>query len=434
VYGLYSVLLLLALLVYTPGHFVRMRLVKKQRLFLLNRLGLKLPEAKPEAPSLWIHAVSVGEVLSLRRLVSELRVRHPDWPIYFSTLTSTGFEVAGRAFPEAAEIFFVPLDFGRVVRRFFTALKPRMFILAESEFWPQLLRQARRHCRSVILINGRISGRSFARYFRWRRLIRPVLGNVDHFLVQTDQDRKRLEQIGVPPQRLEVAGNLKVDLRLPPVSADDKAKLKAGLGLSPGQRVIVAGSTHRGEEGLILEAFAAARKAAPDLALVLAPRHPERSAELEKEAAASGLGAMKRTRAAPDKPWQVLILDTIGELARFYALADLAFVGGSLVPHGGQNLLEPAYYGTPICFGPHMENFAELADLFVRSGAARVIMGKEGLEDMFRLTDKTGLEEAGRKARQVLNSIQGATARTIEVIESMMTREGAAHGPAVIRE
>jgi 3-deoxy-D-manno-octulosonic-acid transferase len=430
VYGLYSVLLLLALVFYTPGHFIRMRLLKKQSLFLKNRLGLKLPEAKAEAPSLWIHAVSVGEVLSLRRLVSELRARHPDWPVYFSTLTHTGYEVAKKALPEAEEIFFVPLDFGRLVRRFFDALKPQMFILAESEFWPHLLRQARRRCRSVILINGRISGRSFKRYRRWRRIILPVLGNVDYFLVQTEKDLARLEGIGIPRKKLEVAGNLKVDVQLPPVSGEEKVRMKAGFGLSPGRRVIVAGSTHRGEEAVILEAFAAARTDAPDTVLVLAPRHPERSAEVEKAAEAAGLSTMRMTESNPNKPWQVLILDTIGELAKFYALADLAFIGGSLVAHGGQNLLEPAYYGTPTCFGPHMENFADLADLFARSGAARVVLGREQLEEAFRMGDKKGLEEMGRKARQVLNSIQGATGRTVAVIESMMTQEGAAHGPA----
>jgi len=431
VYGLYSVFLFLALLFYAPGHFIRMRLLKKQSLFLRNRLGLKLPATKPNVPSLWIHAVSVGEVLSLRRLVSELRARHPDWPIYFSTLTKSGYEIARKALPEAEEIFFVPLDFSRVVRRFFAALKPQMFVLAESEFWPQLLRQARRHCRSVVLINGRISQRSFERYHRWRKLILPVLGNIDCFLVQTDRDLQRLERIGIDRQKLEVAGNLKVDLRLPPVSGEEKAQLRAGFGLSHDRRIIVAGSTHRGEEAMILEAFAAARKDGPEVVLVLAPRHPERSAEVEKAAVGAGLRAMKRTGAEPGKPWQVLILDTIGELAKFYALADLAFVGGSLVSHGGQNLLEPAYYGAPLCFGPHMDNFADLAELFVRSGAARIIHGQEELEEIFKMKDKKALEEMGRKARQVLNSIQGATARTVQVIESRMAGEGAAHGPAV---
>ena len=379
---------------------------------------MKLPAAKPEAPSLWIHAVSVGEVLSLRRLVFELRAKHPSWPIYFSTLTNTGYRVARQTLSGVEEIFFVPLDFGWVVRRFFSALRPRLFVLAESEFWPHLLRQARRSCRSVILINGRMSRRSHGKYRRWRSLVRPVLDNIDYFLVQTERDRERLEGIGIPARKVEVAGNLKAEVRLPEVSAEERNGLRADFGLSPDKKVIVAGSTHRGEEALILKAFGGARVVRPDLVMVIAPRHPERSSEVEKAGVELGLRVMRRTRAELDKPWDVLILDTIGELAKFYALADLAFVGGSLVPHGGQNLLEPAYYGKPLCFGKHMENFAALADDFVSSGAARVVLGLEELEEVFLMRDEKELEEMGRKAKDLLRSLQGATARTLQVIES----------------
>jgi 3-deoxy-D-manno-octulosonic-acid transferase len=421
VYGLYSAFLFIALLIYAPGHFIRMRVRQKQRLFLRNRLGLKLPAARAGGPSLWVHAVSVGEVLSLRRLLSEIRTRHPAWTVYFSTLTNSGYEVARQTLEGVDEIFFVPLDFRWVVRRFFTALRPDMFILAESEFWPQLLRQARRNCRSVILINGRMSQRSSDRYRRCRRIIRPVLGNIDHFLVQTDKDLERLERIGIPREKLEVAGNLKVDLRLPPVSPDEKARLRADFGLTADKKLIVAGSTHRGEEAVILKAFASARKLRSELLIVIAPRHPERTPEVEKAAADAGLQAQRRTEADPSRPWEVLVLDTIGELARFYALADLAFVGGSLIPHGGQNLLEPAYYGTPLCFGRHMENFAELADLFARSAAARKVSGQEDLEELFSMKDEKKLEEMGRRGRELLNSLQGATARTLQVIEERIS-------------
>lgn len=421
---MYSFFLFLALLFYSPGYFIRMKLWRKERLFLRERLGMKLPASKAEAPSLWIHAVSVGEVLSLRRLVSELRAKHPSWPIYFSTLTNTGYRIARQTLSGVEEIFFVPLDFGWVVRRFFSALRPRLFVLAESEFWPHLLRQARRSCRSVILINGRMSRRSHGKYRRWRSLVRPVLGNIDYFLVQTAGDRERLEGIGVPPRKVEVAGNLKAELRLPEVSAEERNGLRTGFGLAPDKKLIVAGSTHRGEEALILKAFAGAREVRPDLAMVIAPRHPERSSEVEKAGVEMGLRMMRRTRAEPEKPWDVLVLDTIGELAKFYALADLAFVGGSLIPHGGQNLLEPAYYGKPMCFGKHMENFAALADDFVSSGAARVVLGPEELEALFLMKDERALEEMGRKAKDLLRSLQGATARTLQVIESRIAEGG----------
>lgn len=385
---------------------------------------MELPAAKSEAPSIWIHAVSVGEVLSLRRIVFELRAKHPSWPIYFSTLTNAGYKIARETLRGAEEVFFVPLDFHWVVRRFFAALRPRLFVLAESEFWPHLLRQAGRNCRSVILINGRISQRSFKKYYRWRRLVRPVLGNIDYFLVQTEKDLERLKRIGVPKQKIEVAGNLKVDLFLPLVNAEEIRGMRADFGISSEKKIIVAGSTHQGEEAMIFKAFKEAKKNRPDLVLVIAPRHPERSAEVEKAATAAGLRVLKRTRAGPGRPWEVLILDTIGELAKFYSLADLAFVGGSLVPHGGQNLLEPAYYGRPICFGKHMENFAALADRFVGSGAARIVLGPEELEDFFMIQDENALEDMGRKAKELLQSLQGATARTLKVIETRITESG----------
>ena len=423
-YGLYSFFLLMGFLLYAPGYFIQMKIRKKESLFLKERLGIKLPAAKPGAPSLWIHAVSVGEVLSLRRLVSELRTKHPSWPIYFSTLTNSGYNVAKQALSGVAEIFFVPLDFGRVVRRFFSVLRPQLFVLAESEFWPHLLRQARRSCRSVILVNGRMSRRSYRKYRRWRSLVRPVLGNIDYFLVQTELDRERLEGIGIPAQRIEVAGNLKAEVCLPEVSVEERHNLRTAFGLSPEKKVIIAGSTHRGEETLILKAFAGAREIRPDLAVVIAPRHPERSPEVEKAAVELGLRVMRRTQVESDKPWDVLILDTIGELTKFYALADLAFVGGSLIPHGGQNLLEPAFYGKPLCFGKHMENFAALADDFVSSGAARIVLGPEELEDVFLMKDERALEEMGRRAKDLLLSLQGATARTLQVIESRIAKGG----------
>jgi 3-deoxy-D-manno-octulosonic-acid transferase len=421
VYALYSFLLFLALLFYAPGYLIRVKLRRKEGLHLRDRLGMKLPARKPEGPSLWIHAVSVGEVLSLRRLVSELKTKHPSWRVYFSTLTNTGYRVARQTLSGVDEVFFVPLDFGWVAARFFSTLRPRLFVLAESEYWPNLLRQAGKSCRSVILINGRTSRRSHKRYLRCRMLVRPVLDHIDYFLVQSEADRERLGSLGIPAKRMEVAGNLKAEVRLPDVSNEERLGLRAAFRIPVEKKVIVAGSTHRGEEEIILQALAGAKKNRPGLALVIAPRHPERAPEVEKAAVDLGLNVMRRTRVEPQRLWDVLVLDTIGELAKFYALADLAFVGGSLIPHGGQNLLEPAYYGKPMCFGRHMENFATLADDFVRSGAARVVHGLGELEDLFLMIDEKSLEEMGRKAKDLLSSLQGATARTLQVIESRIS-------------
>jgi 3-deoxy-D-manno-octulosonic-acid transferase len=428
VYGLYSIILFLGLIVYAPVYFLRSRFGRKERLHLCKRLGWKLPVISPEGPAIWIHAVSVGEVLSLRRLVSEIKKRHPSWRIYFSTLTDTGYRMAREKMAEADVIFPVPLDFGWIVRRFFKAFQPHLFILAESEFWPQLLRQAKRTCRYVLLINGRISQRSFQKYRRLRVLARRLLDLIDRFLVQTECDRERLEIIGVPSERLEVAGNLKADIRLPAMPLEELNNLRKTIGASPGKRLIVAGSTHKGEEEKILEAFSEARKSIRDLALVIAPRHPGRSSEVERIGEKLSLRVARRTHAMPGRPWDVLVLDTIGELARFYALADLTFVGGSLVRHGGQNLLEPAYYGKPLLFGPHMDNFAYLAEQFVQSGSARIVRSRTDLQEIFLMKDPEALKEMGAKAQKLLCSLQGATERTIQVIESILAdpvvREG----------
>jgi 3-deoxy-D-manno-octulosonic-acid transferase len=420
VYGLYSLILSLALFIYAPIYSLRVKLGRKESLYLRERLGLRLPATNPGKTAIWIHAVSVGEVLSLRRLVSEIKEKHPSWRVYFSTLTDTGYRIARQQLLEADAVFLVPLDFGWVVRRFFKALRPRLFILAESEFWPHLLRQAGRTCRAVLLINGRISQRSYHKYRRLRFLSRRLLSHLNRFLVQTDNDRRRLETIGIPSAKVEVAGNLKADIRLPAVSPEDIRDFKQKIGVSPGKRLIVAGSTHKGEEEAILGAFSGALRSHQELGLVIAPRHPERSSEVEKIGAGLSLSTLRRTRAAPGRTWDVLILDTIGELGAFYALADLAFIGGSLVPHGGQNLLEPAYYGKPLVFGPHMDNFAVLAEEFFRAGAARIVRGQADLEQIFSMNDQDALDKMGTKARAVLRSLQGATARTVQVIESLM--------------
>ena len=423
-YWLYSLFLALGLFIYAPIYSLRVKIGRKESLYLRERFGLKLPAADPGKTSIWFHAVSVGEVLSLRRLVSEIKARHPSWRVYFSTLTDTGYRIARQKVPEADAIFLVPLDFGCVVRRFFKALGPRLFLLAESEFWPHLVREAGKTCRAVLLINGRISQRSFHKYHRLRFFSRRLLSPLDRFLVQTETDRKRLELIGIAAEKVEVAGNLKADFRLPEVSPAEIGELKGKIALLPAKKLIVAGSTHKGEEEMILRAFSSAAKSHQGLAMVIAPRHPERASEVERLGRLLSLRTLRRTRAEPGQDWDVLILDTIGELARFYALADLAFIGGSLVPHGGQNLLEPAYYGKPLVFGPHMDNFAVLAEEFSRADAARVVHSQVELEKVFLMEDQDALHKMGENARAVLASLQGATARTVQAIESAMGEDG----------
>ena len=424
VYVLYSFLMSFALLAVLPLYFIKLRLGRGERLYLPERMGIRLPERKRrQAPCLWIHAVSVGEVLSLQSLIREIRKSHPTWEIAFSCLTNAGYRMASTRIIEADSLFFVPFDLRWPVRRFLKRLRPDLLVLAESELWPRLLREAGLSGCPVLAVNGRISARSFRRYVRLRRLARPLLGGVGQFLVQTKTDRTRLETIGVPAGRIAVAGNLKCETRLPEFSGGELAAMKRQLGLAPDKRVVVAGSIHRGEEGLLLEAFAAARKVRADVRLVLAPRHPGKFSDVEKEPAARPFAIRRRTTLAPGESWDILILDTIGELARFYAFADAAFIGGSLIAWGGQNLLEPAFYGKPVFFGPHMENFADLADTFIRGGGAAVVETPDELAAMFRLEDEDRLARQGASAKAILASLQGATVKTLEAVESLMARK-----------
>ena len=422
-YFFYSFCLFLALVFYLPVYFFKVKFLKGERLYLRERLGFGLPKKTDGKLSLWIHAVSVGEVLSLQNLIKELKKRHPLWEINFSSLTNTGLQVAREKLKDADRVFFVPLDFPWVVRKFFASFKPCLLVLAESEFWPNLLREARRKTNGVVLINGRISWRAFSRYRRVKFLAKRILKNVNLFLVQTEEDKEKLERIGISPSQVEVAGNLKSEVTLPLIPEKEILDLKRSLGIPLERKVIVAGSTHKGEEELLLEAFQEAKNQREDLLLILAPRHPERASEVEKICQNFHFTSQRRTLAWPEQRWDVLILDTMGELARFYALCDLAFVGGSLVPWGGQNLLEPAFYKKPIFFGPHMDNFRSLAQEFILSQAARITYKKEDLVQMFLFKEEKLLQEMGNRAKELLNSLQGATEKTLKAIEALMGEE-----------
>jgi 3-deoxy-D-manno-octulosonic-acid transferase len=259
---------------------------------------------------------------------------------------------------------------------------------------------------------------------RFGFVIRPVLKNITRFLVQTDIDRGRLEAAGVPAERIMVAGNLKCETRLPDVTADEVQAGRSEIGIQPDDRVLIAGSIHRGEEGPLIRAFREARRERPDIKLILAPRHPEQFSDIEKEFAQDGFAVRRRTKRGASGPWDIFVLDTIGELARFYALADAAFIGGSLIPWGGQNLLEPAYYGKPVFFGPHMKNFASLAEVFVARGAARTVSAPEELKAMFLLRGADASPEMGKRARETLVSLQGATARILAAIGELLDGHG----------
>jgi len=422
-YFLYSFVLLLSCFFYLPLYFFKLKIVKGESLFLKERLGIHLqPESQTER-SVWIHAVSVGEVLSLQKLIKDLKKRHPECKIYFSSLTITGLRVAQDRLVGVDKIFFIPMDFRWVVKKFFRILKPQLFILAESEFWPNLLREAKRQTQGVLLINGRISPPSFKKYYRFRFFFKRILKNIDYFLVQTKREKAGLENIGVRADCVEVSGNLKTEIILPSFTENDVVQFKASLNIAKGYRVVLAGSTRKGEEEKLIEAFARARKEKDNINFILAPRHPERTGEIERLFKNFPFVVKRRSEIQPDQTWDVLILDTMGELSRLYALCDVAFIGGSLIPWGGQNLLEPAFYGKPIFFGPHMENFQELADKFVQADAARIVETQEDIKRMFLLSDDEETLRRGGKAQQILDHFQGVTERTLNRIDLFMNKD-----------
>lgn len=378
-------------------------------------------------PSIWIHAVSVGEVLTTRALVGELRTRHPGLRMFLSTTTLTGQQVARARLSEADAIFYFPFDLPWVIRRLLDILQPRLFVMMETEIWPNLLRACRRRGIRTALVNGRISSRSYPRYRLLRPFFRRVLDDLDRCCMQSEESARRILALGADPARVVVTGSLKFDaLDWPPPGshAQGRDRVLRYFRVSENRLVVVAASTLRGEDRPVLDAFRRLRAERPGALLILAPRHPERFAEVEALARGEGLRVVRRTELRVDAEPQadVVILDTIGELARLFQVATLVFVGGSLVDAGGHNILEPAVFGKPIVFGPYMQNFAEIADTFLAHGAAvQVGSGDELARVLVDLAaDPVRRASLGAAARALVEANRGAGARTLAVLDELL--------------
>jgi 3-deoxy-D-manno-octulosonic-acid transferase len=382
-----------------------------------DRLALRLPPPPPAGGSaVWIHAVSVGEVLAVAPLVERFRREEPGTRVYLSTITPTGQATARKTLSGAVELFYCPYDLWWPVRRVLRRIRPRRLVIAETELWPTLLGAARRQGVPVSVVNGRISDRSLPQYRRMRFLLRPFLGVPEHFLMQTEEDTRRIRSLGAPSTRVRVAGNLKFDsLRL--IQSD--APLSGAIGARWGRDrplVLLCGSTMQGEEDLLADIGVRLRPDRPALRLLVAPRHPERFGRAAEAFRQRGLRVALRSRLdqeAPGGPVDVMILDTLGELAGLYPMADLVFIGGTLTPTGGHNVMEPAAAGRPILIGPSMENFREIAALFRQAGALEQAVDAVDFERrLIRLLDEPAEREAlGRRALALVRTHQGATER-----------------------
>jgi 3-deoxy-D-manno-octulosonic-acid transferase len=398
---------------------------------LRERLG-RVPErlrraTGPESQrsgTIWVHAVSVGEVLAVRGLIEEMRHSFPQYRAVVSTTTDTGQVLARKIFGEE-NVFYFPMDFAFAIRPYLRALRPALVVLAETEFWPNFLRLVRDSGARTAVVNARLSDRSWPSYRRFRWALRRMLANIDLLLAQTEEDGRRLQSIGASAEKVTITGNLKFDMTLPapPPIVDS---LRRSLEQDAAGPVLVCGSTVEGEESLLLKAFEHVLVAHPRAVMILAPRHPERFEAVASLLDQMGMRWWRRSL------WDgqsiasgVLLIDSIGELAALYAVADLAFVGGSLVPRGGHNILEPALHGVAIVVGNHTENFRDIVGLFRSRDAVRIVGPAElPLIFMELLANDSERGALGRRAAETVRSQTGATFRTLKGLEELLGKAG----------
>ncbi len=421
---LYNLLSVIFLAVYSP--WLLFKKGPENRLtYLSERLGI----SKYTNADIWIHAVSVGEVIACLPFLRTLKKEFPEIKIVFSTTTYTGQKIAREKFSNADRIMYMPWDTWLSINKAVKMIRPKIFLTIETELWPTLFTVLKNTGSNIILLNGRLSLESFRGYRRIRPFMRKVLSHVDYFYMQDKGDAERIILLGAEPERVGLMGNFKFDVDFPK-SYDSAVWINRLDG-----KVLVAGSTHKGEEEIILNAYEIIKKSISDLKLIIAPRHPERFIEVEERLKKSKFNFIRRSEinqesgvssqwsAVTDNGQQpdIILLDTIGELSQVFSKATVAFIGGSLLPFGGHNILEPAYWGKPIVFGPYMDNFP-VASEFLREDAA--IMVKDS-KDM-ATTVKNLLEHAekakqmGQKAKTIIDSNTGAVEKALNLVRSFL--------------
>ncbi len=423
---LYDFIFLIFTLIYLPVYLFK---GKFHRGFL-RRLGF-LPKGLDLDRPIWIHAVSVGEAVAVKGLVEELRRSFPDKKFVISTVTATGNKIASRVAGEGDFVTYLPLDFRFIVKSVLGQIKPCLFVIAETEIWPNLIHLLYNKKIPAVTVNGRISDSSFKGYLAIKFLLKSVLNKITLFCVQSERDAQRLSRLGVAGNKIKITGNMKFDSAGFKIDTSELIKCRANLSLSPSQRLWVCGSTHKGEEEKVLGVYKGLQSKFLGLKLLIAPRHPERAREIEKltekygfkaerisQLASLPVSQLNRPTGQPANQPTVFILDTIGQLVHNYAVADIVFMGGSLVNKGGHNVLEPAFLEKPILFGPHMSNFRDIADLLLENNAAIMVQDQRALQQNLEelLSDPRRCLELGSRARQVILENQGATHRNAQLL------------------
>ncbi len=418
-YTAYNLLLCLGTVLFLPIILFKLVTVAKYRGGILQKLGWvrkDVIQALAGGRPIWVHAVSVGEVMAVHPLVRELKKKYPRRKLILSTVTITGNYTARQRVPEADAVFFFPFDFPFVVRRVLKKINPAMVLVAETELWPNFFRELKNAGIPSVVINGRISPHSFKNYIKLKGFFGQVFEQVDLFCMQSDDDAERIRMIGAAADRVLVTGNLKFDQKLFEPQAHPVSIAKT-------RKIITAGSTHRGEEEALLWVFSRLRDKFPELLLILAPRHPERFDEVEGLVHSAGFDCQRRTRLKGQFK-DVLLLDTIGELRSFYAICDIAFVGGSLVKIGGHNLLEPAVVKKPVIFSKYMFNFKEISEALIAVGGGIMVKDKKELYVQLDglLTDTARARQIGERAFRVIELNSGAARKTIAAVDRFITR------------
>ena len=432
-YLLYSLLLTTGFLALLPWFAIDALRTRKYVTGLRQRLGLLPTIAFDDRPLIWLHCVSVGETEAARPLVRALLDRFPAYRLVVSTTTVTGQQIARDAFGrEAAAVFYFPIDWAWTVRRVLRTLQPAAVLIMETELWPNLFRECRARAIPVALVNGRISITSFRRYKLVRPFISHVLDNISVALMQSEQDASRIRELGIPAERVLMPGNVKFDSADGAIDEGITANLRERFGFEGAQRLIVAASTHAPEELVVVEAFKQIKSSQPNLQirLLIAPRHPERFDDVASLLKDSGLKWARRSEEAKadDRDSEVVLLDTIGELRAVYPLADVAFVGGSIAPHGGHNVLEAAARGVCVVTGPHMHNFAAITKTLLAENAIVQLPNVSISEAQAELasalnallSNDSQRRDIGQGASMVCNRNRGATERALQMIAHLL--------------
>ncbi len=423
-YLLYDLILLLSAIVLVPYYLLRGVRYGKSRRGIRERLGFYQPErlsVLSGRPVIWVHAVSVGETRAAIPLIKKLKEEFPDHALVISNVTETGHAISG-SIKEADLCLFFPFDLSWGVSRALRQVRPALIAMVETEIWPNFVRLAHRRGIPVVLVNGRISDRSFPRYMHLRWLVQPILGNFHAFCMQTAQDADRIRVMGAPEERIEVTRNLKFDMQVPAPGPDESRRLRTDFRLPTDGIVWVAGSTHAGEEEEIIEVYRRLLADNLPLLLVVVPRHPERCRLLAAALSARGFAVTLRSQVANRSdslaPGEVLLVDTLGEMLMFYAAADLVFLGGSLVAIGGHNVLEASLVRKPVIFGPHMQNFREIARLLLDAGGGLQVVDRDGLYGAVSglLADPALRQRMGEGGYALVQQNAGATRHTVEVL------------------